>query len=311
LRSIKFGADIDDRDWKRVKNTVQNLEKNGFDSVWVMDHFWWKNYDNCCLECWSTLSAIASITKHIRLGSLVTCNIYRQPSLLAKMAASLDVISNGRLDFGIGAGWFKEECISYGIRFPPPNVRIEGVKDAIRIAKKMWTQSSATYDGRYYHIQNAICLPKPIQKPHPPIWVGGQGKLMLKLAAEEANGINFYGSPNDFKERYKVLRKFCTNYGREYDQIKKSWTGEVVLASGKDELYRKISKLLRIRGYEGKVEQYIERNLVGTPDEICSKVEEYASLGVEYFWPDIEPSEEIMTDENRKIFIDEVVKKFK
>ena len=310
MGAIKFGADIDNRDWVRVKETVLNLEKNGFDSVWVMDHFWWKNYNDSCLECWVTLSAIASITKTIRLGSLVSCNLYRNPSLLAKMAASLDVISNGRLDLAIGAGWFKEECLAYGMPFPPPAVRVQGVKDAIKIVKKMWTENKATYDGKYFQVKDAICKPKPIQKPHPPIWIGGHGKNMLKIAAKEADGINFYGSPEDFKERYEIMRDFCSRLGRDYDKIKKSWTGEVIVALGRDELNSKIKKLRQIRGDRREPQQYNKRNLTGTPDEIIFQIEEYIALGVEYFFPDIEPSYEIMGREDQKIFIEEVVKKF-
>ena len=310
MGTIKFGADIDISDWVRVKETVLNLEKNGFDYVWVMDHFWWKNFNDSCLECWVTLAAIASITKTIRLGPLVSCNLYRNPSLLAKMAASLDVISNGRLDFGIGAGWFKEECLAYGMPFPPPAARVQGVKDAIKIAKKMWTENKATYDGKYFQVKDAICKPKPIQKPHPPIWIGGKGKNMLKLAVKEADGINFYGSPEDFKERYGIMRDFCSRFGRDYDKIKKSWTGEVIVALGRDELNLKVKKLQQIRGDRRDPQQYIKGKLTGTPDEIIFQIEEYIALGVEYFFFDIEPSYEIMGREDQQIFIDEVVNKF-
>ena len=209
MNKIKFGVDIVNSEWNHVKNKVLFFEELGFDSVWVMDHFWWKYYDYNCLECWTTLSAIAAITNKIRIGPLVSCNIYRSPSLLAKMAATLDVISNGRLDMGIGAGWFEEECESYGISFPPPAARVGGVKDAIQIMKRMWTQEKATYEGTYHHIKDAICEHKPIQKPHPPIWIGGKGKSMLKLTALEADGINFYGTPEEFKERYKYLKRLC------------------------------------------------------------------------------------------------------
>lgn len=311
MSSIKFGVDIVNSDWNKVRENVLELEKQGFDSVWVMDHFWWKNYDYNCLECWSTLSALASITKKIRLGPLVSCNIYRVPSLLAKIAATFDVISGGRLDFGIGAGWFEEECRAYGILFPPSADRVAGLRDAIRIIKRMWTEDKATYTGKYYQIRDAICEPKPLQTPRPPIWIGGEGRLMLKLTAQEADGINFYGSPEDFKERYKILKELCSRFGGEYEEIKKSWTGEVVIASDRHELNYKINKLLSTRGDERGREYYIRRNLTGTPDEIRSQIEEYIALGVEYFWPDIEPSRISMTPDDQKIFIDEVVKRIR
>ncbi len=310
LVRIKFGVDIVNANWNQEKENVMAFEKQGFDSVWVMDHFWWKRYNYNCLECWTTLSALASITKKIKIGTLVSCNLYRSPALLAKMAATLDVISNGRLNFGIGAGWDEAECTAYGIPFPSSINRVKRLREAIKIIKKMWTEDKATYIGQYYHIKDAICKPKPIQKPHPPIWIGGKGRLMLKLAAEEADGINFYGTPKEFKERYKILKNFCTNIGRDYNDIKKSWTGDVIMATDKDELDNKIRAYLRTHPEaKGKVDYYIRRNLTGTPEKIRSQIEEYVALGVEYFWPGIEPPRTFMTPEERQIFVDEVMKK--
>ena len=174
----------------------------------------------------------------------------------------------------------------------------------------MWTEDKATYRGRHHQVKDAICVPKPIQKPHPPIWVGGHGRLMLKLAAEKADGINFYGSPSEFEERYKILKRYSARFGRDYDDVKKSWTGEVIIASDRHELGSKIRKLLKIRGTASTPEQYSSRNLTGTPEDIRARIEEYIALGVEYFWPDLEPSKAVMSREDMKIFADDVVKKF-
>lgn len=139
------------------------------------------------LECWTSLSALATITSRLRIGTLVTCNSFRFPSLLAKMASTVDNISGGRLEFGISCGWFKQEHLAYGIRFSSFAIRIQQLREALQIIKKMWTEEISTFDGRYYRLENAINYPKPLQKPHPPIWIGGKNVELLKLAAEIAN----------------------------------------------------------------------------------------------------------------------------
>ena len=170
---IKFRVQIaqDALDYPNVKRIASECEKLEFDSIWLYDHFYPLSppFNKSVLESWTTLTALALETKAIRLGVLVTCNLFRHPSVLAKMSATVDVISGGRLQFGIGAGWYEEECLAYGIQFPKASVRIRRLRESVQIVKKMWTEEKSDFEGRYYRIKDAICEPKPVQKPHPPV----------------------------------------------------------------------------------------------------------------------------------------------
>ena len=173
MEKVQFGILIDPPNFKYVKEVALQSEKLGFDSIWIYDHFFWEGSRDTeteqvsdLLECTTTMSALAALTSRIRIGSLMLGNSYRNPSLTAKIGATLDVISNGRLEFGIGAGWKENEYIAYGYPFPSPAVRIAQLKEAVTIIKKMWTEEKPSYKGKYYEIKEALCDPKPVQKPH-------------------------------------------------------------------------------------------------------------------------------------------------
>jgi alkanesulfonate monooxygenase SsuD/methylene tetrahydromethanopterin reductase-like flavin-dependent oxidoreductase (luciferase family) len=176
------GAPGETTNYDTIRKVTLKCEELNFDSCWLADHFVPRKvlpYQKSPIpspdpffECWTTLTALAIETKKIRLGTFVLCNSYRYPSLVAKMSATLDFISRGRLELGIGAGFFKEEYIMYGIPFPKLAVRIKQLEESIQIIKKMWTEEEASFNGKYYTIKKAFNNPKPIQRPHPPIWVG-------------------------------------------------------------------------------------------------------------------------------------------
>jgi alkanesulfonate monooxygenase SsuD/methylene tetrahydromethanopterin reductase-like flavin-dependent oxidoreductase (luciferase family) len=168
---------------------AKKCEELNFDSVWLVDHL--LPYDAprvpisaTMLESWTTLSALSRETSSLKLGPLVTCNIFRRPQILAKMGATFDLISGGRLLFGIGACWFKTEFEQYGIPFPKISERINRLKETIQIIKSMWTQDKASFSGKYYSINEAICEPKPVQKPYPQFWIGAEGEKMLRVVAQ-------------------------------------------------------------------------------------------------------------------------------
>jgi len=308
----KFGVVVSQREARALEYTTINkialeCEKLGFDSIWFHDHLFFSSR-RPYLECWTLLSALSTKTTKIRLGTLVLCNSYRHPSLLAKMAATLDVISEGRLEFGIGAGWHKKEYLAYGFPFPSASVRIQQLDESLRIIKKMWTEEKTSFKGRYFSVKNAICKPKPVQKPHPPIWVGGTEKLLLKVVAKHANGCNFRGydlSTDKYEERLKVLRGFCDSLGRDFGDIQKSFFTGIVVGKNKSEVANQLKRArqLPIRdvlSYDN-LSQAIRRpkralsflksrmltvpssTIAGTSDECIEKIQRYIDIGVTYF----------------------------
>ena len=209
-------------------------EELGYDSIWVYDHFHNvpRPAHEAVFECWTTMAAISQRTSRVRLGQMVGCNAYREPSVLAKITASVDVISGGRLDWGIGAGWYENEFKGYGFEFPEPKVRIGMLREAVEIVKAMWTEPEVTYEGRYYQLHRAHNDPKPLQQPHPPIWIGGGGEqLTLRVVARLADVSNFGGNPEQWTHKAEVLKGHCADVGRDYDSIRKTWSPEVFVRS--------------------------------------------------------------------------------
>lgn len=285
-------------DWDLTRDTVLLCEGLGFDSAWVADHLI-LGREGAILEVWTVMAAIAAATKRLRIGSLVLCEAHRNPALAAKMAATLDVISRGRLDYGIGCGWHRAEMQAYGLPWnEKPAVRIRRMEECIQIAKLMWTTPKPSFKGRYYTISEAICDPKPVQKPHPPVWVGAWGeKLMLRAVARHADGWNAGGPIDSFKHKLDVLTQHCKDIGRDPRSIKVSWDGHILVAPTRDALRRQIEriKLLSPR-YPLETEiadrptremepryDFLKSNLVGTPDEVIERLQEYVGIGVTHF----------------------------
>ena len=179
----RFGLTLEQEGtgFESIRSLAAAGEELQYDSIWLGDHFFYS--EQPFLECWTTLSALSCATKKIKLGTQVLCNSYRHPPLVAKMAATLDVISGGRLILGLGAGWHKREYEAYGIPFRRDGIRVSRLEEAVKVIKKMWTQPATTFKGKHYVVKDARCEPKPIQKPHPPIWIGGNGNRILRIAA--------------------------------------------------------------------------------------------------------------------------------
>ena len=199
-----------------IKEIVLECEKLGYDAVWLDDHLMFGMQP--ILEAWTTLSALSAVTSKIRLGTMVLSNAFRNPALLAKMAATFDVVSNGRLEFGIGAGVQEEEHIAYGMSFPKPNLRIDRMREAVEIIKSMWTQEKTTYKGKHYEVKEAFCEPKPLQKPHPPITIGGSGeKYTLKVTARHADRFDWAYMPlQTYKHKLIVLEKSLQSHRQRF-----------------------------------------------------------------------------------------------
>ncbi|MEM2108049.1 MAG: LLM class F420-dependent oxidoreductase [Candidatus Bathyarchaeia archaeon] len=269
--------------FSRVRDVVLECERLGYHSVWLDDHLMFGN--SPLLECWTTLTALSQLTARIRLGTMVLCASFRNPALLAKMAATLDVISNGRLELGIGAGIQKEEHIAYGFSFPEERSRIERLEEAVVIIKKLWTEEKASYKGKHYEIKGAVCEPKPLQKPHPPITIGGSGeKLTLKVTARYADRCDFGYLPSIdlYKRKIEVLAAHCRAVGRDpYDIALSCWpAGQVLIANSGKELTQAV---LAHKPKNISQKDFENSNLIGTPDVCLKKLQFYIDLGVTHF----------------------------
>ena len=266
--------------FNRLQDVVLECERLGYDSVWLDDHMMLNTMP--ILECWTTLSALSKATERIRLGTMVTCNSFRNPGLLAKMAATFDNISDGRLELGVGAGVQKSEHNAYGFSFPSSKARIERLNEAVAIIKKLWTGEKASYSGKHYRIIDAVCEPKPVQKPHPPLIVGGGGeKLTLRVTAQHADRYDWGYIPSieQYRRKLNILEKHCEAVGRRFDEIEKScWpAGQIFIGADKDEMASQWVP----NGVS--LEDFMQTSFVGTPDDCIKLLQPYVSLGVKQF----------------------------
>ncbi|MGI9578117.1 MAG: TIGR03560 family F420-dependent LLM class oxidoreductase, partial [Microthrixaceae bacterium] len=227
-------------------------------------------------ECWSTIAALSQLTTRIRLGQMVSCASYRSPGLVAKITSSIDVMSAGRLDWGIGAGWYDQEYRAYGYDYPSNADRIRMLRETVEIVKSMWSEPETTYDGRHFQIAGAQCDPKPVQAPHPPIWIGGGGEqLTLRVVARHADCSNFGGKVHEWQHKAEVLQGHCNAVGRDYDEITKTWSPELFLRETEAEVGTET------RSFWGEpFESWRDGNLVGTPEQVCEKIEAYRAIGL-------------------------------
>jgi F420-dependent oxidoreductase-like protein len=283
---IAFGVYIpQDVSYPTIRHLAQAADQLGYHSLWFIDHLIGASIsvEAPMLECWTLMSAVAEATERIRIGTMVLCNAFRSPALLAKMTATLDVLSNGRLEFGLGAGWYAEEFKQYGFAFPSTAIRIKQLEEGIEILKRMWTEERASFHGTYYTIDEAINNPKPLQKPHPPVHIGGRGeKLMLRLIARHADIWNVAAgtSLEEYRHKTTVLERHCREVGRDPATIERSRQMIVVLCEDSAELESKMSQAQERFALFGSMQQLAIR---GTPDECVAQIQEVVALGVTFF----------------------------
>jgi len=293
-----------------AREIAQTAEELGFDSLWFMDHLSQippgASETEPLLECWTGLAAMAACTKKMKLGSMVTAASLRPPSILAKMTATVDNVSDGRLIVGIGSGWVEWEHKAYGLEFPSVGVRLKRLEETILILKEMWTQERATFEGEYFQVRDAVCNPKPIQKPHPPLLIGGRGeKVTLRIAAKYAQAYNTISDPPEvYAHLLKVLRQHCQEVGTDYDAILKTFTTAVTIAPSRAEVDDKVK---RLRPAAASMDWFAEATVIGTPDEVAARLQEYVDLGTQYlilsFW-DVDEIESL------RLFAREVMPRF-
>ena len=290
-----------------LKNLITKAEDSGFDSFWVMDHFHQIQFvgrpEEAMLEGWTVISMLAAITTKIKLGTLVTGVIYRYPSVLAKVAATLDVLSKGRLFMGIGAGWNEQESLAYGISFPSTQERMLMLEEAIQVIRKMWTEEpNASFNGNYYQIRNAYCNPKPIQKPLPPILVGGSGeRKTLKIVAKYADACNLFGSAETIKRKLNILKEHCKSVGRDYDSILKTTLGVIIIDDDKEIAKKRVQQITRM-----PEEQIREFAIYGAPEDVSRQIKLFEEVGIQYLIVDLDPSREL---EALDTFVNNIIRK--
>jgi probable F420-dependent oxidoreductase len=286
--------------WSSVARIASLAESSGFDSVWVSDHLFldWSKYGGPdtrqgSLECWTTLSALAAHTDFVRLGSLALCNDLRNPTLVAKMAATLDQLSGGRLDLGMGAGWYEPEYEAAGIEFSPAGIRIRRLGEAVELVTRLLSGEEVTFSGAHYATTQALCRPRPVQQPRPPVWVCGKGNLLLRQAARFADGWNFswLGPQAAYEDRVEAADRACEEMGRDPKSLRRS-VGAYVLA-GRDEadLQRRFERLvqrtpkgiLQAVSGSGAVswERYRQDRVAGTVGEVVDRLGRLEEMGVE------------------------------
>lgn len=262
---------------EQIHRTMDRIEGR-FDSVWVDDHMmpWadWQPNDTPYMECVSTIAYFAAAYPGLKFGASMFCQSYRNPGLLAKTAANLQLLTGGRLIFGIGAGWMEEEYRAYNFEFPAPAVRIAQLEEAVLIARKLWTESPASFEGKYYRIDNAFCEPRP--DPVPPVLIGGGGEqLTLRVVAKHADWWNLSAFNYDtYARKLEVLRRHCQEVGRDYDEIVKTWSPEGIMVAPTEAAARATA--------EGSP-YYSENAIVGTPEQVAERLRAFVDLGVELF----------------------------
>jgi F420-dependent oxidoreductase-like protein len=266
--------------YEAMTRVAQEAEAFGFNSVWLYDHFHTVPIPSqeITFECWASMAALARDTRRVRIGQMVTCNSYRHPALLAKMASTIDVMSHGRLIMGIGAGWYEHEYYAYGYDYPDAPLRLRHLREAVQVILAMRTQEEAVFEGQYYQVRGAINQPKGMQKPHIPLLIGGSGEqVTLKLVAQYADACNVGGNITKIKHKLAVLKEHCERLGRDYNSIKR--TALVDTCAIAETEAAAIAKLSPHQ--QEHIEQMRSRFLLGTPEMIRLRLAEYEEAGIQ------------------------------
>lgn len=274
--------------FERMRDVTKICEGLGFDSVWVPDHVMTgHNYET--FEAWTILAGLSQITEKMRLGTLVSSPPHRTPPVLAKIVATLDVMSNGRVDLGIGAGNNRNEKLAYNLPWEDaPKSRISRLVETIKILKGMWTNDSFTFKGKYYSVKDAVCLPKPAQKPAPPILVGGKGeKLLLKVVAKYSDAWNIDEVPPDaYAHKLEVILNHCNSVGTDYDHIEKTLETYLLISDKPEHQQRLVDWTnwhRRNRPPPATLDEIKRNYIMGSVEEVTDKFAEYIKVGVQRF----------------------------
>jgi F420-dependent oxidoreductase-like protein len=301
---MKFGIFIPDgwridlagipteKHWPTMLEQARKAEAGPWESIWVWDHFHTVPIptDEAKHEAWTLMAALGATTQRVRLGQMCTCMAYRNPVYLAKVAATCDVISGGRIEMGIGAGWYEHEWRAYGYGFPSAGERLGMLDEGVQIMRQAWTEGTATLDGKHYQVDGAIVRPLPLQAGGIPLWIAGGGeKKTLRTAAKYAAYTNFDGTPDAFARKSGILEQHCRDIGRDFGEITRSANYNMLIgeteAEVKDRLdwladhYTKVVPADQVERYR---HLYENGPLVGTPEQIVERLRELERLGMTY-----------------------------
>ena len=324
MRKVKFGLYLPTGDFARARKVAERAEKQGFYSLSINDHLYSPMGErDPQLECFSTLSAIAAITSRIRLAPAVVAMSFRNPALLAKTASTLDCISNGRLILGLGSGWQRTEYDAHGFAYPSTAERLDQLEDGINVLKAMWTQDEPSYLGRYFSVKNAYNHPRPVQKPYPPLMLGGSGKRLLEIAARHADialltppiyhdkdsvqdpaaAVNF--TPIVLERRIDQLKALTKAAGRDPDSIELASLVFATIArdrSRADALVKETAARMHFPSPEAA--RRAPALLMGTAEEVKRELQSRIELGLTYF------TAAVFGQESYEIFVDEIMPAF-
>jgi len=278
--------------WTTMRDLAQAADSGPFESIWVYDHFHTVPVptDEATHEAWSLMAAFAASTQRVRLGQMCTCMGYRNPAYLAKVAATIDIVSGGRVEMGIGAGWYEHEWRAYGYGFPRAGERLAMLDEGVQIMRQLWTTGTATLAGKHYQVDGAIGRPLPLQDGGIPLWIAGGGETKtLRIAAKYAKYTNFDASPDVFPRKSEILANHCKEVGTDFDAIVRSANFNVIIGDTEKDV---ADKLAWIRAHYAPLipADKVERNmnnlstgpLVGTPEQIVERLSEMREWGLGY-----------------------------
>ena len=278
-----FGGELGTADpvaaFEALSTLVRIADEEGFETAWILDHLQTVPPSQANLfECWTLVTAFLRDTTRLRIGQMVTGNGYRNPALQAKMASTADVIGQGRLTFGIGAGWYEPDYVAFGYEFPDTPTRLRQLREAVQIILSLWTEDETTFDGAHYQLRGAANQPKGVQQPHIPMLIAGGGeKVTLKLVAEFGDACNILESPEGLERKFAILREHCERVGRDYDAIHRTAASICIIADTDDEARAALPDGAGAL-FPGDVREY---GLIGTPDTVRERLAAYEAAGVD------------------------------
>ena len=312
---VKFGLDLTIWPWEyryfdELIETCSSAEKLGLDSLWLSDHLMYTTSDKGSLEVFAALAAVAAKTQNIKVGTKVICAPFRHPGIIAKTGTTLDIISGGRFILGVGAGWYRREFEAFDFPFEK---RVSRMREAIEIIKMLWTQSIVDYEGRFYRISKAVSLPKPVQKPHPPIWIGSSGPRMLRLTAELGDGwVIPNQTPKDYSQKWNLIESHAKKLGRSGHEIEAAYYAYSSIAATSEKAWKYAEEYIlperrRVLGSTLSLEDLKAICIIGSPDEWIDQIEEYVKAGAQHIIMKIVPFQQA----NIKLYGEKVIPYFK